>query len=415
VSFGSSVDSWFFAYEFKNGATTFRLGDGVPAALLEYINRFGKPTDLEGTLRVQLGHNNSFVVWSKASWACHNVPDDLRDLLCKWSSGTRGGVGITMGSLKQGTLINVQWNKDGTLYVQADNMAHARRFKTKILHDAWNDLWPGSRFVIGPQYIAELAVSCHDLERISATNISQFVAIDAHASKSETFALINKQSPGQESPFILHFGEEPVHARLSTANYSLQLIDPKRQYLTFRWATCTKTGRPHGPSQDMWELRVKKGQTIKVLQSAGGDWHIVVDQKGMKGYAHSSWLDFTNRLHHQPLEKPEGAWRRYSDDVKKMVSGPVSNFLDMTDYVNDCTRAGCQLVKDSESSLGICAHDLRVLLGGSGCYCLEWLKEDRNKWHPDRFARLCAPQHAGLLKVKAQQLFVLYGILMEEF
>lgn len=247
-------------------------------------------------------------------------------------------------------------------------------------------------------------------------NVSQHVAIDGHSSTSETFALVKKQKSGEETPFILHFGQEEVHARLPETDYSLLPIDPTKEYSHFRWALCIKSGRPHGPTQDKWELNLKKGQRVKVLESVNRDWHIVADQKGRKGYAHSSWLDFTDlRLHRAP-EDSKTAWCRYSDDVKKMLkSGPISNFISMTDYVDVCTKSGCKLTKEDQSLLGICAHDLGVLLIGSGCYGLEWIKERRNIWHPDRFARFCVPELAGPLKIKAQQLFVLHGILMEKF
>jgi hypothetical protein len=58
---------------------------------------------------------------------------------------------------------------------------------------------------------------------------------------------------------------------------------------------------------------------------------------------------------------------------------------------------------------------LEVLLRGSGSFSYEWLKEERNRWHPDRFRQLCDPGRSGALKLKAQQLFVLYGVLMENF
>lgn len=162
VAFGSTVHSWFFTYAFKNGATTFRLGKGVPGPLREYVDRFGKQADLEGTLRVQLGHANSFVVWSRTAWACSdNIPDELRKRLCTISSGTRGGQNITMGSLKKGTLINVQWNMDDSYYLET-TYAHGRRFRSAMLVEAWRSLWPGlEACIFGQEHLAEIAVSEH--------------------------------------------------------------------------------------------------------------------------------------------------------------------------------------------------------------------------------------------------------------
>ena len=54
-----------------------------------------------------------------------------------------------------------------------------------------------------------------------------------------------------------------------------------------------------------------------------------------------------------------------------------------------------------------------ALLQASGKYSYEWLKEERNLWHPDRFARFVHPDHMERLTLMAEQMFVMYGILME--
>jgi methylenetetrahydrofolate dehydrogenase (NADP+)/methenyltetrahydrofolate cyclohydrolase/formyltetrahydrofolate synthetase len=240
------------------------------------------------------------------------------------------------------------------------------------------------------------------------------VAIDAHTSTSETFALVKKQKSGEEPPFILHFGQEDVYARLPSTHYDLKPIDPKKEYAQFRWALCMKSGRPH--NSDKWELDLKKGQRVKVFETLKGNWHIVADEKGRKRYAHSSWLDFADRRLHRAPENAKAVWSRYSEDVRKMLdSTPISTFISMTDYVDVCTKTGCKATKEDQYLLGICVHDLKVLLGGSGRFCLEWVKKRRNVWHPDKFVRYCAPEAAGPVMIKAQQLFVLHGMLLEEF
>ena len=81
--------------------------------------------------------------------------------------------------------------------------------------------------------------------------------------------------------------------------------------------------------------------------------------------------------------------------------------------MNSCIISACEPPRD-DTQLGICIHDLQTLLEGSGCYSYEWLKEERNVWHPDKFARYCHPDHKEQLKVLAQEVFVLYGILMNK-
>ena len=41
------------------------------------------------------------------------------------------------------------------------------------------------------------------------------------------------------------------------------------------------------------------------------------------------------------------------------------------------------------------------------------MKEERIVWHPDKFARYCHTDHKEELKTYAQEMFVLYGVLMD--
>jgi methylenetetrahydrofolate dehydrogenase (NADP+)/methenyltetrahydrofolate cyclohydrolase/formyltetrahydrofolate synthetase len=243
-----------------------------------------------------------------------------------------------------------------------------------------------------------------------------YVTIDPHALTSETFAFFKKQKEDEEPAFILRFGQEPVQARLSPINKpsaqdtSLQHMPRKPDVPAhFTWATSKKTGRPH--ANDGWEYEMRSGEKVRVMKDAGRNWYIVSGRTGVTGYCHSSWLDFGDGHHH---EDPKTAYVRFLKDIQEvLVSGNLREFPAMPSYIDTCTKPECQQVKEDEASVGICVHDLMVLLGGSGCYSHEWLKESRNMWHPDRFSRYCVPAVADQLKAKAQQMFVLYGLLME--
>jgi methylenetetrahydrofolate dehydrogenase (NADP+)/methenyltetrahydrofolate cyclohydrolase/formyltetrahydrofolate synthetase len=175
------------------------------------------------------------------------------------------------------------------------------------------------------------------------------------------------------------------------------------------WATSKRAGSSH---LDAWELELKQGEKVKILQEMGSDWFVVEGRKGIKGWVHGSWLDFSNR---QTRPDARTAYHQFSGEIQDMlVPGQPRAFPSLANYADSCTRAGCRPVKDDGSLTGLCLHDLETLLRGSGCYAYAWLKEQRNIWHPDRFARFCQPAHAGQLKVKAEQLFVLYGVLMQQ-
>lgn len=234
------------------------------------------------------------------------------------------------------------------------------------------------------------------------------VAINPYTPTSTTFTFLKKELPDLRTPFIIQFGDKvtmdlpPKHR----AGQCLLLPDPdERQH--FQWATSKKSGRPH-PGEAR-ELELTKGQKIKVLTDMGRDWHICVARNGMKGWAHGSWLDFGNRKLHQD---PKVAFEQFNTAIRNMFVTQLQEFPAMNEFMDMCTLEECNEIKSPEL-LGICLHDLQALLEGSNRYSYAWLKEERNLWHPDRFARFCVPERAGELKIKAEQMFVLYGVLME--
>jgi methylenetetrahydrofolate dehydrogenase (NADP+)/methenyltetrahydrofolate cyclohydrolase/formyltetrahydrofolate synthetase len=183
---------------------------------------------------------------------------------------------------------------------------------------------------------------------------------------------------------------------------------PEEEEEPFIWATCKKTGRPH--NMDHWELELKKCEKVKVTREMGRDWWLVTDRRGIEGWVHASWLDFKNRRPHADAKE---AYKHFKEDLDKvLVPGQLSAFPTMAGYVEACTKPQCQQLKQDAAQLGICVHDLAVLLEGSGSLSHDWLKAERNVWHPDRFARFCHPEHTDRLKVLAEQMFVMYGVIM---
>lgn len=171
------------------------------------------------------------------------------------------------------------------------------------------------------------------------------------------------------------------------------------------WAYSKRAGRSH--RTDEWELHLEKGARLRVLQDMGNDWYIVQNRQGKKGYAHGSSLDLREIQYRM-------AYTRYADEMTKSLEpGMLKFFPDLASFVNDCEEEACDPAKAENAGLRICAHDLCNILRGSGEYSLEFLKHERNRFHPDRFARFCHPDHREELKAKAQALFVLFGVLMD--
>lgn len=175
----------------------------------------------------------------------------------------------------------------------------------------------------------------------------------------------------------------------------------------YRWARANYKGRPH--TTDTWELYLKKGQRLKVLRDMGKNWFIAQNSKGEKGWVHRTHLTFD-------LVKKEASqmYPQWKVDMEKLFeAGDMRSFPDLAWYTDACKLEVCQSWK-KEGPLGICAHDLKKLLFGSGVYSLEYLKTERVKWHPDKFSRFCHADHREELKPRAEALFVLFGTLIDE-
>jgi len=315
------------------------------------------------------------VVWTKTAWACFNVPQALRDLLCELSATKRAYNDCTMGSFRNTTIMNVTWHPDGSYFLRTQNNQVAWVFFTTTMQNAWNKMWSEA----GSQQITDLA----------------YVAIDPHALVSKTFALIKKQQQHADAPFVLHFANELVYFRLFTSDRQLQ-IKKTMPSGNFRWAVSKFSGRPH---QDIWELELKKGEKVKVWREEGQGWYLVEHKKGM-GYCHCAWLELVFRREGYPRV----AWNRFTHCIgHMMLSAPIKEFPSIP--VGKCA-VGC--------GSGLCVHNLEVVLRGSGKYSVEFLKKERLMWHPDRFAQFCLPEFAELLCAEAAQVFKLYGVLLEQ-
>ena len=70
--------------------------------------------------------------------------------------------------------------------------------------------------------------------------------------------------------------------------------------------------------------------------------------------------------------------------------------------------------KAEADGLRACKHDVERLLKASGLYSYEWLKQERIRWHPDRFGRLCEEGWRERGRKIAEEMFKIIDGLMAE-
>lgn len=79
-----------------------------------------------------------------------------------------------------------------------------------------------------------------------------------------------------------------------------------------------------------------------------------------------------------------------------------------------CALPSCTMLKSESDGIQACQHDIEKLLRASGLYSYEWLRQERLRWHPDRFGRLCDESWMETGKKMAGEMFKMIHALMEE-
>jgi hypothetical protein len=82
--------------------------------------------------------------------------------------------------------------------------------------------------------------------------------------------------------------------------------------------------------------------------------------------------------------------------------------------ITTCALPSCTILKSDADGIHACQHDVEKLLRASGLYSYEWLRQERLRWHPDRFGRLCDEAWREAGKKMAGEMFKLIHGLMEE-
>jgi methylenetetrahydrofolate dehydrogenase (NADP+)/methenyltetrahydrofolate cyclohydrolase/formyltetrahydrofolate synthetase len=165
ATFGDHPSSYFFGYLMKDGNRGHRAGNAIPSTLRPHLDSRGALFRLTSgnlasmaELRVKLGVNRSWVVWTGSVWACRRVPSGLMHTLCQLSSEVQEDGNEASGKLKKGPLTDVTWHGNGSFYFKSGG-EHSWNFQSDALKQGWNDLWAGIQHVASTEPTTDLAVS----------------------------------------------------------------------------------------------------------------------------------------------------------------------------------------------------------------------------------------------------------------
>jgi hypothetical protein len=92
----------------------------------------------------------------------------------------------------------------------------------------------------------------------------------------------------------------------------------------------------------------------------------------------------------------------------------LTSFPYIPSTVTVCALPSCKILKSDVDGIQACQHDIEKLMRASGLYSYEWLRQERLRWHPDRFGRLCEESWREPGKRMAGEMFKMIHALMEE-
>lgn len=100
--------------------------------------------------------------------------------------------------------------------------------------------------------------------------------------------------------------------------------------------------------------------------------------------------------------------------VNAGTEGKLKQFPYLPEALAICKLDSCVLLKDDPEGLRACKHDIEQLFRASGLYSYEWLRQERIRWHPDRFGRLCEEDWRETGRKLSEEMFKMIDSLMND-
>ncbi|KAH7130211.1 hypothetical protein B0J11DRAFT_430713 [Dendryphion nanum] len=402
ASFSDHPEVWFVAYEAISGPS-YELGDASPPVLDRYVSSLLVPKQLPNQpmpfVRVQFGASHSFIAWSKRSWMYHNVPTSVQRFLKHQSHNEK--TKPCRGNFNTDCPFTIAFHHDGSFFALGTKFLpkHATRMNRYHVYNLVQD----EPLDLGLRRLCQ---------KQTYTHLDLHFAIDPFRPCADNYVVIKAQNFGQDDDFMVCLAPQTPVFRVSPLDTSIQMNKAPK---TYQWAVVTRRGRPH--PADTWELILDPGSRVKVIDDLGKEWFHAEARDGRIGYVHKSWLKFDKEK--DLGSKPHGAYHDFKIETTQFFLSPLGsarafpNIVQHLRQTKTCENEACKHVKQTVDGLGICHHDLERLLRGADTYSYAFLKDERNKWHPDKFARLCHPNHREELTKKAECVFVFVGLLMD--
>ncbi|KAF2489272.1 hypothetical protein BU16DRAFT_531596 [Lophium mytilinum] len=383
AAIGPEEESWVISYVDIGGSFKIDFGDGCPKALKAYLfdpNTLGPRRDK--SLRVSFGPKSSFFAWDQTSIRWSGIPSSLEDTIQSWLSPSGWKVGPPRA---------VALGAEGAWFALSEYGVVAWDIpeEYEALAETWEEWeeedldWSELAFVaFDPIHEDQFIAIREDGTWAGAIDDSNTDALEAFASSyfSRPQKPISEKRPSHTSN---PSPSRPPPSRKSTPQGEPQSQPPPPKPSQRR--------TPSPSSQAHYESWSSQCATVFAAASA---------------YRH-------------PRRSSSRAPRRRSPTPAPVTSPSttprpalIQGFPYIPSAATFCASPSCLPSKSLPLGLRACLHDVEALFRGSGSYSYEWLRQERLRWHPDRFGRLCAEEFKEEGKRKAEEMWKICEELM---
>lgn len=356
------------------GKSSIRWGSAIPSRLQTVLNK----TWHSPHLRAFLGPDDSFIIWHPDLIRWGNLPANLEDALQSW---------LTPSGWRVGPPRMVTWGPEGAFFAMSE-------YGDVVYKLGDNDAWEIYKETV-EEWKAEKGFLWSQLSFIALdpTSADQFIAVRKDGTWAGSIDDINEDAL---EGFALNF-----FARAKSKHKS----KPSTSQSTGQTPNGTSESaeqKKEAATQALYEKWSTETAVMFAAAAAATAGPKAKQPRKLQVRSQSSSSDASSTppppLHRVPSSSP------------KLFSA----FPYLPSTITTCKLPACKVLKSEENSIHACQHDVEKLLRASGLYSYEWLRQERLRWHPDRFGRLCDEEWRETGKRLAGEMFKFMSVLMED-
>lgn len=326
-------------------------------------------------MRFFLGPGDSFIIWNPELIRWANLPPSLEDSLQSWLSPSGWRVGPPR---------LVTWGPEGAFFAMSE-------YGDVVYRLGDEESWGIYKETV-EEWKAETDFAWNEVAFIALdpTTADQFVAIRNDGTWAGSIDEVNEDAL---EDFAMNF-----FARAKSR---------------------PKDGNSNGREAETQGMASARAMPTPIVRALYDQWTketaaVFASALSALGTSSSSTPPLTPSLPSRPKPRKLQV-RSPSSESPDPIPSLLTSFPFPPPLPDPCNLPACILLKsDTATTLNACTHDIATLLRASEQYSYEWLRQERIRWHPDRFGRLCGEEWREEGCRLAGEMFVVLGVLMDQ-